>query len=94
MWTCRRWRNTGSVFDMLDELEWQSLEARREQSFLTFFNKIYSGTVCLEKDEYLTPALNLRRTRTSHDIQYTRYFAYSDTLKILYFPGASCSKYR
>ena len=30
-WTCRRWRNTSSVGDMLDELEWPSLEARREE---------------------------------------------------------------
>ena len=36
-WPCRRWRNTSSVGDMLDELEWPSLEARREQSILTFF---------------------------------------------------------
>ena len=28
-WTCRRWRNTSSVGDMLDELEWPSLEAPR-----------------------------------------------------------------
>ena len=27
--TCRRWRNTSSVGDMLDELEWPSLETRR-----------------------------------------------------------------
>ena len=25
-WTCRRWRNTSSVGDMLDELEWPSLK--------------------------------------------------------------------
>ena len=44
-WTCRRWRNTSSVGDMLDELEWPSLETRREQSSLTFY-KIHShGTV-------------------------------------------------
>ena len=46
-WTSRRWRNTSSVGDMLDELEWPSLEARREQSSLTFFYKIHSGTVSL-----------------------------------------------
>ena len=80
-WTCRRWRNTSSVGDMLDELEWPSLEARREQSSLTFFYKIHSGTVSLDKDKYLTPAPNLQRTRASHDLQYTRYFAYSDALK-------------
>ena len=52
-WTCRRWRNTSSVGDMLDELEWPSLEARREQSSLTFFYKIHFGTVSLDKDKYL-----------------------------------------
>ena len=85
-WTCRRWRNTSSVGDMLDELEWPSLEASREQSSLTFFYKIHSGTVSLDKDKYLTPAPNLQRTRASHDLQYTRYFAYSDALKNSFFP--------
>ena len=85
-WTCRRWRNTSSVGDMLDELEWPSLEARREQSSLTFFYKIHSGTVSLDKDKYLTPTPNLHRTRESHDLQYTRYFAYSDSLKNSFFP--------
>ena len=53
-WTYRRWRNTSSVGDMLDELKWLSLEARKEQSSLTFFYKIHSGTVSLDKDKYLT----------------------------------------
>ena len=39
----------GETGDMLDELEWPSLEAHREQLSLTFFYKIHSGTVCLEK---------------------------------------------
>ena len=86
-WTCRRWRNTSSVGDMLDDLEWPSLETRREQSSLTFFFKIHSGTVSLDKDKYLTPAPNLRRT------QYTRYFAYSDALKNYFSPELSlCGK--
>ena len=62
-WTCRRWRNTRSVGDMLDELEWPSLEARMEQSSLTFFYKIHSGTVSLDKDKYLAPAPHLQRPR-------------------------------
>ena len=59
-WTCRRWRNSSSVGDMLDELEWPYLQSRRERSSLTFFYKIHSGTVSLDKDKYLTPAPNLR----------------------------------
>ena len=85
-WTCRRWRNTSSVGDVLDELEWPYLETRREQSSLTFFYKIHSGTVSLDKDKYLTPAPVLRRTRASHESQYTRYFAYSDALINSFFP--------
>ena len=42
--------------------------------------------VDLDKDKYLTPAPNLRRTRASHESQYTRYFAYSDALKNSFFP--------
>ena len=54
-WTCRRWRNTSSVGDMLDKLEWPSLE----QSSLAFFYKIHSGTVSLDKAKYLTSAPNI-----------------------------------
>ena len=50
-WTCRRWRNTRSVSEMLDELEWPSLEARRDQSSLLLFYKIHSGAVSIEKDK-------------------------------------------
>ena len=85
-WTCRRWRNTSSGGDMLDELEWPSLETRREQSSLAFFYKIHSGTVSLDKDKYLTPTPNLRRTKASHESQYNRYLAYSDALKNSFFP--------
>ena len=87
-WTCRRWRNTSSVGDLLDELELPSLEARREQFSLAFFYKIHSGTVSLDKDKYLTPAPSIRSTRASHEFQYTRYMylAYSEALKNSLFP--------
>ena len=71
---------------MLDELDWPSLEDRRVKSSLTFFYKIHSGTVSLDKDRYLTPAPNLRSTRASHNSQYTRYMSYSDALKNSFFP--------
>ena len=87
--TCKRWRNTSSVGDMLDDLEWPSLETRREQSSLTFFYKIYSGRVSLDKDKYLSPAPNLNRARASHESQYTRYFAYSVALKNSFSPRLS-----
>ena len=49
---------------MLDELECPSLEACKEWSSLYFSALQDYGTVHVDKDKYLTPALNLRRTRT------------------------------
>ena len=70
---------------MLDELEWPSLEDRREESSLAFFYKIPSGTVSLDKDKYLTPATGSMQTRAPHNSQYHRYQAYSDALKNSFF---------
>ena len=80
-WVCKRWHNTSSVDDMLDELDWPSLEDRRLKSSLTFFYKIHFGTVSLDKDKYLTLAPRLRYTRAFHDSEYTRYMSYSGALK-------------
>ena len=85
-WTCMRWRNTSSVGEMLDELEWQSLEARRDQSSLLLFHKIHCGAVSIEKDKYMTPAQSLKTTRSSHSAQYRRHQTYSDALKNSFFP--------
>ena len=70
---------------MLDELEWPSLEARRDRSSLLLFQKIHSGTVSIGKDKYLTPAHSLKSTRASHSAQYCRYQTYSDALKNSFF---------
>ena len=48
-WTCSRWRNTRIVREMLGELVWPSLEARRDHSSLLLFHKIHSGAVSIEK---------------------------------------------
>ena len=85
-WTCRRRRNTSSVGVMLDELEWPSLEARRDQSSLFLFHKIHCGAVFIEKDKYMTPAHSLKTTRSSHSAQYRRHQTYNDALKNFPFP--------
>ena len=85
LWTCRRWQNTSSVGEMLDELEWPSLEARRDRSSLLLFHKIHCGPVSIEKDKYLTPAHSLKTTRSSHSARYCRYQTYIDALKNSFF---------
>ena len=66
-------RNTSSVGQMFDELEWPSLEARRDQSSLLLFHKIHCGAVSIEKDKYRTPALILKTTRSSHSTKNPRH---------------------
>ena len=86
-WTCRRWRNTCSVGEMLNELQWPTLEARRDQSSLLFFNKIHCVTMSIDKDKYLTPSQSTRYTRSSHNSQYCRPQTYSDALKYFFPQG-------
>ena len=62
--------NRGHRQTVLDELE--SISGGPQGAILlNLFYKIHSGTVCLEKDKYLTPAPKLIRTRTSYDSPYT-----------------------
>ena len=85
-WTWRRWQNTSSVGEMLDELGWPSLEAPRDQSSLLLFHKIHCGAVSIEKDNYMTPAHSLKTTRSSHSAQYRRHQTYSNALENSFFP--------
>ena len=71
---------------MLDELEWPSLDARRDRSSLLLFHKIHSGAVSIEKDKYLSPAHSLQSTRASHSAQFCRYQTYSDALNNSFSP--------
>ena len=75
-WTCRRWRNTSSVGEMPNELEWPSPEARRDQSSLLLFHKIHCGAVFIEKAKHMT----LPGHHIVLSIVETRHI-YSDALK-------------
>ena len=59
-----------SVSAMLDELEWLSLEAFRDQSSLFLFHKIHLVALLIEKDKRMTPAHSSITTRPSHSAQY------------------------
>ena len=56
------------------------------QSSLLLFHKIHCGAVSIEKDKYMTPAYNLKKTRSSHSDQYRRHQTYSDALKNSFSP--------
>ena len=56
-----------SVAEMLDELQWTTMEVWRDQSSLFFFHNIHCGTMSADKDKNLTPSQRTRSTRSSHN---------------------------
>ena len=53
------------VTDMLNKLEWPSLEGRWIPSWLSMFHCIVYHTVDIDKDSYLTPLLHTSRSSNS-----------------------------
>ena len=85
-WTCRRWHNT-SHGEMLDDLQWSTLDKRRTNTSLTFFYKIHNRLVDIDRDRYLSTNLTTRYSgRLSHSQQYNRLTASTDLLKYSFFP--------
>ena len=86
-WTCRRWHNTSHVGEMIDDLQWSTLEKRRTNSSLTLFYKIHNKLVDIDRDRYLTTNKSTRHSgRLSNSQQYDRQTSSSDLLKFSYFP--------
>ena len=79
-----RYRNTSSVTDMLENLNWETLETRRTKSKFTMMFKILHGLVDIPADDYLTPAST--RTRALHTKKLRQYASFSDAFKYSFFP--------
>ena len=50
-WTLKRYHNTSSVTDMLDDLGWRTLEQRRANTRLALLFKIYNGLISVDARE-------------------------------------------
>jgi hypothetical protein len=59
-----KYRNTSSVGNMLQHLEWRSLQDRRKDSRLNMFYKIVNDKVEIQKTDRLIP--QKRQTRHFH----------------------------
>ena len=79
-----RYRNTSSVTDMLENLNWETQETRRTKSKLIMMFKILHGLVDIPADDYLTPAST--RTRVLHTNKLRQYAFSTDALKYSFFP--------
>ena len=79
-----RYRNTSSVTDMLDNLEWETLESRRTKIQLVMFFKIINDLVDIPSSNYLIPANSKTRSNNSKKMQ--QYHTRSDVFKYSFFP--------
>ena len=79
-----RFHNTSSVSDMLEHLEWDTLEARRCKLQLTMFYKIVNNIVDINKDLYLEPAI--AKTRANHSKKFRQISTSQNCFKNSFFP--------
>ena len=79
-----RYHNTSSVTDMLQDLNWETLESRRTKLQLVMMYKIINDLVDIPCDAYLTPATT--RTRAIHSKKLLQYPTRTDTFKFSFFP--------
>ena len=85
-WAVNRYRQTSSVGDMLDQLQWPSLEERRRQTRLKTFIKYHKGDIKIDMTNtprLLNPGYN---TRHSHCDQYAMESCSRDYRKFSFFP--------
>lgn len=71
-YTTSRFHNTSSVTSILDHLEWNSLETRRNIANVTMLYKITHNLVAINPDFYISSQTSLARYSTSTD-----YFKFS-----------------
>ena len=80
-----RYHNTSSVTDMLNHLNWPTLENRRNTHRLTMFYKISHNLVAINAQEYLTPLTQIL-TRHNHPLHYQTFSTRTDYFKYSFFP--------
>ncbi len=81
-----RYRNTSSVTNMMEHLNWETLECRRTKHQLTMLFKIIHGLVDITADDYLTPAHSTRSTRSGHTRNLLQIPVSTDLYKNSFFP--------
>ena len=79
------YHNMSSPTDMIRQLEWESLEQRRQKARLTMFYKIQHGLVAVHLPAIVTRAL---RPRPGYPYQYQINYYRTDSYRNSFFPLA------
>ena len=83
-YVCNKYRNTSSVTDMLQHLEWEPLSTRRKNSRLTMLYKIANNHVVIPHTNRLIP--QNRQTRHNNSNSYQIPQCRSEYRKQSFFP--------
>ena len=88
-WVLNRHRNTSSVGEMLDQLQWPKLSDRRQKARLTMLYKVLDETVCIRFGDDLQACPQRPRRGTSklpNTRQLTRKFSRNDYRAMAFLP--------
>jgi hypothetical protein len=83
-YTTGRFHITSSVTSMLDHLEWNSLETRRNIAKVTMLCEITHNQVAINPDFYISSQTSL--TRHSHSLRYKPFSTSTNYFKFSFFP--------
>ena len=83
-WTLKRYHNTSSVTDMLENLGWRTLEQRRVDTRLALLLKIYNGLIPVDARKYLRHPT--RRSRHSHSYSFIPLSTSTSSHRLLFYP--------
>ena len=83
-WTLKRYHNTSSVTDMLENLGWRTLEQRRVDVRLALLFKIYNGLIPVDARKYLRHPT--RRSRHSHSYSFIPLSTSTSSHRLSFYP--------
>lgn len=82
--TCNRYHNTSSVTDMIQHLQWPTLQLRRIQTRLIVFYKIIHHQIAIYPSNLLIPSD--ARTRNKHTYHFKHIYTTKDSYKYSFYP--------
>ena len=74
-----------SITELLQNLEWPSLQVRRKQGRLIFFFKILNGLICIP-NQYLPSPFPVTATRSHHPIKLQQLYTGTDIYHNSFLP--------
>ena len=83
-WTLKRYHNTSSVTDMLENLGWRTLEQRRVDVQLALLFKIYNGLIPVDATKYLSHPT--QRSRHSHSYSFIPLSTSTSSHRLSFYP--------